>query len=116
MNGYQYIDNDLHCMICDTPDQCSNCSEERILPWTQDIDDDNNDGVWDDENEDGMPDELYGDVWDDWDITLRDLIFLNKQGEYVTRINLTGYNPEPTALGECTDNYTTIKNLILNLR
>ena len=33
VNGYAYINNDYHCMICDTPDECSNCSEERILPW-----------------------------------------------------------------------------------
>ena len=43
INGFHYIDNDYHCMICDTPDECSSCDEERILPWVQDIDDDDND-------------------------------------------------------------------------
>ena len=40
INGFQYLDNDYHCMICDTPEECSSCDEERVLPWTQDIDDD----------------------------------------------------------------------------
>ena len=37
VNGYAYINNDYHCMICDTPNECSNCNEERILPWVQDV-------------------------------------------------------------------------------
>ena len=42
INGFQYLDNDYHCMICDTPDECSSCNEERVLPWVQDLDDDDN--------------------------------------------------------------------------
>ena len=38
INGFQYLDNDYHCMICDTPDECSSCDEERVLPWGQDLD------------------------------------------------------------------------------
>ena len=127
INGFQYLDNDYHCMICDTPDDCSSCDEERILPWVQDLDDDDGDGIWDDYGQDGipntgdigegdgLPDETYGDVWESWDINLRDLVILDRSGNYITRINLTSFNPDPTALGECTDNYDTIKQLILSL-
>ena len=37
VNGYAYIDNDYHCMICDDPLSCSNCDDIRILPWVQDV-------------------------------------------------------------------------------
>ena len=127
INGFQYLDNDYHCMICDTPDDCSSCEEERVLPWVQDLDDDDNDEVWDDYGVDGIPntgdlgegdgepDEPYGDVWESWEISLRDLVFLDRDGNYITRLNLTSFNPDPTALGECTRNYDTIKNLIISL-
>ena len=127
INGFQYLNNDYHCMICDTPDECSSCSEERILPWVQDLDDDDNDEIWDDYGVDGipdtgdlgegdgLPDENYGDVWESWDISLRDLVFIDRDGNYISRINLTSFNPDPAALGECTDNYETIKQLILSL-
>ena len=127
INGFQYLDNDYHCMICDTPDECSSCDVERVLPWVQDLDDDDNDEIWDDYGVDGIPDtgdlgegdgepdESDGDVWESWDISLRDLVFLDRDGNYITRINLTGFNPDPTALGECTDNYETIKQLIISL-
>ncbi|SVD73929.1 uncharacterized protein METZ01_LOCUS426783, partial [marine metagenome] len=118
---------DYHCMICDTPDECSSCDVERVLPWVQDLDDDDNDEIWDDYGADGIPgtgdlgegdgepDETYGDVWESWDISLRDLVFLDRDGNYITRINLTSFNPDPTALGECTGNYETIKQLIISL-
>jgi len=127
INGFQYLDNDYHCMICDTPDECSSCDVERVLPWVQDLDDDDNDEIWDDfgvdgipdtgdlGEGDGLPDETYGDVWESWDISLRDLVFIDRNGNYISRINLTSFNPDPTALGECTDNYETIKQLILSL-
>ena len=127
INGFQYLDNDYHCMICDTPDECSSCDVERVLPWVQDLDDDDNDEIWDDYGVDGIPDtgdlgegdgvpdESYGDVWESWDISLRDLVFIDRDGNYISRINLTSFNPDPTALGECTDNYETIKQLILSL-
>ena len=96
INGFQYLDNDYHCMICDTPDDCSSCEEERVLPWVQDLDDDDNDEVWDDYGVDGIPntgdlgegdgepDEPYGDVWESWEISLRDLVFLDRDGNYIT--------------------------------
>ena len=127
INGFQYLDNDYHCMICDTPDECSSCDVERVLPWVQDLDDDDNDEIWDDYGADGIPntgdlgegdgvpDETYGDVWESWEISLRDLIFLDREGNYITRLNLTSFNPDPTALGECTGNYDTIKDLIISL-
>ena len=127
INGFQYFDNDFHCMICDTLDECSNCDQERILPWVQDLDDDDNNEIWDDYGADGipntndigegdgLPDATYGDAWETWDVSLRDLVVLDRNGNYITRINLTGFNPDPTALGECTDNYETIKELILSL-
>ncbi|MDP6571106.1 MAG: hypothetical protein QGF57_07705 [Candidatus Marinimicrobia bacterium] len=115
INGFQYLDNDYHCMVCDAPDECSNCDDIRIIPWVQDLDDDDGDGVWDDEDGDGEPDEPYGDVWESWDITLRDLVFLDRNGNYIHRLNLTAFNPDPTSLGECTGNYQTIKDLIISL-
>ena len=138
INGFQYMDNSscdtpdnnsctYHCMICDTPSECSSCDEERILPWVQDLDDDDNDEIWDDYGVDGipdtndlgegdgLPDETYGDVWENWDISLRDLFVLDREGNYITTLNLTSFNPDPTALGECTGNYDTIKQLIISL-
>jgi len=102
INGLQYIDDSYTCMICDEECTSSTCDGgPRILPWVQDLDFDG------DEN---------GDVWYEWDATIRDLVFLDRTGSYVTRINLTSYNPDPDGMGECTDNYETIKQLILDLR
>ena len=102
INGYQYINDNYHCMVCD--DECTSSACDggaRILPWVQDMDFDDDD---------------IGDVWYEWDISLRDLVFLDRDGIYVTRINLTSYNPDPDGMGACTDNYDTIKQLILDLR
>jgi hypothetical protein len=76
-----------------------NCSEPRILPWTQDIDDDGNGD---------------GDVWTEWDIALRDFVIVGRDGVELARINLTYYNPDPTSA--CGEHYETIKNLILSFR
>ena len=97
INGYQYINDSYSCMICD--DDCTTCSEPRILPWTQDID----------VNEDGD-----GDVWTEWDIILRDLVVVGRNGQELARINLTYNNPDPNST--CGENYETIKNLILSFR
>jgi len=97
INGYQYINDSYSCMICD--DDCTTCSEPRILPWTQDIDQD----------EDGD-----GDVWTEWDISLRDLVIVGRNGQELSRINLTYNNPDPNST--CGENYETIKNLILSFR
>ena len=181
VNGYQYIENDYHCMICDNPDACSNCNEVRILPWVQDVpqihidsyDEQaclNNGLYWqlsdqiihtdinqsdclaneftwnedymityDDLNElecleagytwlhdlcidlnaDVCIEDIYGcmqpvDVWGNWDIILRDLIVVNKQGIEVARLNLTYNNPDPNST--CGENYQTIKELIIGAR
>ena len=45
INGFQYLDNDYHCMVCDDPQACSTCDEIRVLPWVQDLDDDDEDVV-----------------------------------------------------------------------
>ena len=41
------------------------------------------------------------DVWDLWDITLRDFIILDRYGVEFARVNLTYNNHDPTYLGEC---------------
>ena len=99
-------------MICDDLDTCSNCDAVNTIPWTQDYDDGLN---CQGENEDFCEalDE-DGDVWDLWDISLRDLVILDKQGRLIARINLTYTNPDPNST--CGENYETIKNLILNAR
>ncbi len=97
INGFAYIDDSYSCMICD--EECTTCSEPRILPWTQDID----------ENDDGN-----GDVWNEWDVTLRDFIIVGRNGVELARINLTANNPDPNST--CGENYETIKNLILSFR
>ena len=44
----------------------------RILPWVTD-------------------DDTYN-IWDNWCIENRDLVFLNKEGDYISRINISDYN------------------------
>ena len=40
INGYQYIEDSLDCMICSNECTSSSCNTgPRILPWTQDYDD-----------------------------------------------------------------------------
>tara|TARA_B100002052_G_C15865211_1_gene592003 strand:- start:607 stop:984 length:378 start_codon:yes stop_codon:yes gene_type:complete len=97
INGFQYINDSYSCMICD--DECTTCGEPRILPWTQDID----------ENEDDQ-----GDVWREWGVTLRDFVIVGRDGQELARINLTYNNPDPDST--CGENYETIKNLILSFR
>ena len=63
--------------------------------------------------------EIYGcmqpvDVWGNWDIVLRDLVVVNKQGIEVARLNLTYNNPDPNST--CGENYQTIKDLIIGAR
>ena len=115
INGYQYIDDSVDCMI--RAEDCTSFTCDngpRSLPWTQDYDDGLN-----------CQNENYGlceandessDVWDLWDASLRDFIILDRYGNEFARINLTYNNPDPTELGECTDNYHKIKDLILAAR
>jgi len=63
--------------------------------------------------------DVYGctreaDVWGNWDITLRDLVIVNRQGYEVARVNLTPTNPDPNST--CGENYQTIKDLIISAR
>ena len=112
INGYQYIDDSYSCMICDSPEDCSNCSDTHIIPWAQDLDDGfnclgSNEGLC-------HPEDDESDVWDMWDISLRDFIILDRDGNLVAKINLTYNNPDPNST--CGENYQTLKNLILNAR
>ena len=115
VNGYQYIDDSIGCMICDESCTSSTCDAgARVLPWVQDYDDGIN---CYNENEElcGAGDE-DGDIWDLWDINLRDFIILDRNGVEFARINLTYNNPDPGELGECSGNYQKIKDLILAAR
>jgi len=63
--------------------------------------------------------DIYGcrqeaDVWNNWDIILRDLIIVNREGYEVARVNLTYTNPDP--ISTCGENYQTIKQLIIDAR
>ena len=63
--------------------------------------------------------ELYSclepvDIWTNWNITLRDLVIVNRQGYEVSRLNLTYNNPDPNST--CGENYQTIKDLIIGAR
>tara|TARA_B110000438_G_scaffold263152_1_gene274928 strand:- start:637 stop:1068 length:432 start_codon:yes stop_codon:yes gene_type:complete len=113
MNGFQYIDDSVGCMLCDDSCTSTTCdSGPRTLPWTQDYDDGenctgDNDGLC-------IADDTLGDVWDMWDVILRDLVILDRDGRYVTRINLTATNPDPSST--CGQNYDTIKELLISIR
>ena len=115
INGFQYIDDSVDCMICNNHCTSSTCENgPRILPWAQDYDD----GLNCVEENDGLCQggDDTGDVWDLWDISLRDFVILDKYGVEFARVNLTYNNPDPTELGECTENYQKIKDLILAAR
>ena len=64
INGYQYINDSYACMICDPDATCNNCDDVRILPWTQDLD----------QNGD-----YEGDVWQDWNATIRDFVIVGRK-------------------------------------
>ena len=115
INGYQYINDSVDCMICSEECTSSTCDEgPRILPWTQDLDDGMNClGENIDSCEEGDGD---GDVWDSWNVALRDFVILDRNGIEFARVNLTYTNPDPTELGECSGNYQKIKDLILAAR
>ena len=66
-------------MICDPNFPCNNCDGPIIL-WTQDVD------------EDGDGD---GEVWEQWNATIRDFVIVGRNGEELARINLTYNNPDP---------------------
>ena len=66
--------------------------EGRILPWTEDLQDE------------GYP------VWTDWEAGQRDVFFLDRDGVVDTTFNITPYDPGNP------EDYTYIMNLILELR
>jgi len=75
----------------------------------------NDDGCFENgEYDDGEEFTDIGVVWDMWEITLRDLVILDRDGRYVTRINLTSTNPDPNST--CGENYETIKELLISIR
>ena len=109
VNGYQYIDDSVDCMICSDECTSSTCDAgPRILPWTQDYDDGLNcQGDNQDLCEGG---DDISDVWDLWDILLRDFLILDREGNLVARINPTYNNPDPNST--CGENYQTIKRVL----
>ena len=126
INGKQYDYSSNTCMLCD----CVNgtCSEDRVLPWTQDSLDlvydvyDNEDECEDNYGEDG--DDLvwhdYSDycfdpyAWGLWDVLIRDFFILDREGSLVAKINLTYNNPDPNE--NCGNNYQLIKDLLIQSR
>ncbi len=66
----------------------------RILPWVQD-------------NADQR-------VWESWEVIIRDLFVLDRDGNVVEVVNLTSFNPDPSENDG--DNYLTLKNLLLETR
>jgi len=115
VNGYQYINDSISCMICTDECTSSTCdSGPRILPWVQDYDDGEN---CQEENQ-GLceANDDISDVWDSWNALLRDFVILDRNGVEFARVNLTYNNPDPTELGECSGNYQKILNLILAAR
>ena len=86
VNGYQYINDSLGCMICDDSCTSSTCNDGPIiLPWTQDYDDGIN---CQNTNQDLCTGgDNAGDVWDLWDVSLRDFVILDRYGVEFARIN-----------------------------
>ena len=115
INGFQYIEDSVDCMICNDECTSNTCSlGPRVLSWAQDYDDglnclDENQGLCEAGDDDG-------DVWELMDATLRDFVIVDRNGNEFARINLTYNNPDPTEIGECTGNYQKIKDLILSAR
>ncbi len=66
----------------------------RILPWTQDTPE--------------------TDVWGQWNVTLRDFVIVDRNGNEFARVNLTPVNPDSSYT--CGENYQQIKALILAAR
>ena len=112
INGYNYINDSYSCMICDNPEDCSNCDDINPISWSQDLD--NGYNCLGENSDKCYENDQNGDVWDLWNASLRDLIIIDKDGKFVSKINLTYNNPDPTST--CGENYTTIKNIILNAR
>ena len=59
-------------------------------------------------------DNLDQDVWNKWDVRLRDLYILNEEGALYGRINLTEFDPDRSINDGA--NYNELKQLILNAK
>ena len=68
----------------------NNMIENRVLPWVQD--------------------NKNASVWNNWQVSLRDFIILNPNGEYYDKINLTEVAPSVN------ENYDNIKQLLIEAR
>ncbi len=68
----------------------NNMIENRVLPWVQD--------------------NKNASVWNNWQVSLRDFIILNPNGEYYDKINLTEVDPNVN------ENYENIKQLLIEAR
>jgi hypothetical protein len=68
-------------------------SEGRDIPWLQDVDSDQN-GI--------------SDVWDQWDVTFRDVVILDGNGEKVEAFNLTVNNLSDP------QNYGTLREMLVS--
>ena len=68
----------------------NNMIENRVLPWVQD--------------------NKNASVWNNWQVSLRDFVILNPNGEYYDNINLTEVDPSVT------ENYENIKQLLIEAR
>ena len=55
-----------------------------------------------------LQDNTIEDVWDRWDVEIRDFIIFDKNGEYFAKVNLTQIDPAVD------QNFDNIKNLLIN--
>lgn len=120
VNGKQYDYSSDTCMLCECVD--GSCVEDRVLPWTQDTllqtldllvnEDDCEDAgyTWHDHDDYCFE----PNAWGLWDVIIRDFFILNRQGEFVAKINLTYNNPDPN--DNCGNNYQLIKDLLIQTR
>ena len=64
--------------------------EDRVLPWVQD--------------------KIESDVWNNWDISLRDFVILDANGDFFYIVNLTDFDPSIES------NYNNLKQLLIDAR
>jgi len=64
--------------------------EDRVLPWVQD--------------------KIESDVWNNWDISLRDFVILDENGNFFYIVNLTDFDPSIES------NYNNLKQLLIDAR
>ena len=55
-----------------------------------------------------LQDNVDEDVWDQWNVEIRDFIIFDKNGNYFSKINLTAIDPS------FNENYNNIKTLLIN--